>query len=111
MVTVQIEWGAGKCPTTLTANGHAGHGKPGRDTVCAALSVLFYTAASLVEEWEEKGYLLAPATLNLGEGVGEIAFVPKPGFAHVAKCALETAVRGMELLSNYYPNYVTLIRI
>ena len=108
MVTVTVEWGGGKMPTTLKATGHAGYGQGGTDVVCAALSALFYTAAHAVEGWEQQKKLLEPPTLTLGEGFGEITFLPKPQFAHTAQIALQTVVGGIGLLSQYYPRYLRL---
>lgn len=111
MVTVQLERGGGLTPTTLKAKGHAGCGQGGSDVVCAALSVLFYTLAHQVEQWEHQQNLLEAPTLTLGEGFGQITFLPKPRFAHTAQIALQTVAGGIELLSRYYPKYIEFSEI
>ena len=36
--------------THLTVRGHAGHGQPGQDIVCAAVSALVYALAGVLQE-------------------------------------------------------------
>ncbi len=110
MVTITFEKGGGKFPLCLTATGHALYNPHGDDVVCAAVSVLLHTAAKTAEEWEEQGSLEEPATITLSPGNGQVRFVPKPKYYFQALTQIETVVRGLELLSAYYPNYVSFIK-
>ena len=53
--------------THLTVQGHAGHGQPGQDIVCAAVSALVYALAGVLQE---KGQL---ARGDIREGYADIA--------------------------------------
>lgn len=66
----------------LTVDGHACYGAKGEDIVCAAVSILVFTAA-------QDGTL---------EG--------KPGHAIVRSDSVEFAVTGLRLLEEQYPDFI-----
>ena len=82
--------------THLTVRGHAGHGQPGQDIVCAAVSALVYALAGVLQE---KGQL---ARGDIREGYAD--------FAGAGDCAREFAlVRcGLEMLAVQYPESVEI---
>lgn len=74
----------------LELDGHAGAGPRGRDVVCAALSILLFTLADAEDA----------AQLRLREGYARVA--------GGEKSAYELIVRGVRLLAENYPQYVSL---
>lgn len=82
--------------TNLTVRGHARHGQPGQDIVCAAVSALVYALAGVLQE---KGQL---ARGDIREGYADIA--------GAGDCAREFAlVRcGLEMLAGQYPESVEI---
>ena len=76
----------------MVFSGHAGAGEPGRDPVCAALSILMYTLLS---------------TLPAGETEREL----NDGFCRVrggGRAAYEVIAAGLRLLAEEFPEHVCL---
>ena len=76
----------------MVFSGHAGAGEPGRDPVCAALSILMYTLLS---------------TLPAGETEREL----NDGFCRVrggGRAAYEVIAAGLRLLAAEVPEHVCL---
>ena len=76
----------------MVFSGHAGAGEPGRDPVCAALSILMYTLLS---------------ALPAGETEREL----DDGFCRVrggGRAAYEVIAAGLRLLAEEFPEHVCL---
>lgn len=87
--------------TEITVTGHAGHGPPGGDIVCAAVSALVQTLAEALER-------LAPerASWSLEEGNAVIR-VEHP--SQRTAVLLDAFCIGVTAISREYPDYVKMI--
>lgn len=89
---------------TLSIEGHAGYAEKGKDIVCSAVSILLYTlAASLIEECME-----VPIDIDINEGKSSVSCKPKKEYKHDVGIVYDTCLKGFVLLSESYPDYVTL---
>lgn len=91
---------------SLLVAGHAGFAPAGRDIVCAAASILVYTAAELVRDMERRGQLSRPPVIRLKPGEAEIRFTPRDDCRQRAETGLQTALLGFSLLARKYPRYL-----
>ena len=103
---LKIEYSARQDRLQLNLKGHAGAGKWGSDIVCAAASVLTYTAAAVAQQLFREGKLTARPRIKL-----------EPGSAWVitencesARQLMEVICTGYGLLAVRYPKNVLLIR-
>lgn len=89
---------------TVELNGHAGHGKKGKDIVCSAISCLFYTLAENL--YECVGMLdEAPMVLD-EEGSGHISCYPKKEYEANIKLIFWCITNGMKMVADNYPKNV-----
>lgn len=87
---------------TLTVKGHAQTAPMGTDIVCAASSILGFTAVACVRDNEER---FMPRVLMEGD---TLRIECDPGRSYVTPCRrmLDTIFTGYEELSRAYPNNV-----
>ena len=103
MLTVRICHQQELC---LLVTGHAGAGKRGQDLVCAAASILTYTAAATAQKLYEKGELPTAPYIRLAPGSAQLRVSSTR-----AGCDLfEMIGTGFDLLAAQYPKNVRLIR-
>lgn len=88
--------------TTLTVKGHAQSAPKGEDLICAAASILAYTAIASVQDNDDK--FLPSITQHDGEM--RIACDPSSSFITPCRRVLDTIYTGYEILANEYPDYV-----
>ena len=93
---------------TMKLTGHAGQAKKGADIVCAASSILAYTAAQALQFMYEQGELQKKPRIKLEEGDTIIVAKPKPEAYAEALHTFFVAQVGYHLLSHNYPQYVSL---
>ena len=93
---------------SLYVTGHAGYASPGQDIVCAAASILVYTAAELALDMERRGQLRRAPALNLKPGDAVIRFAPGDAGRQRAETGLETVGYGFTLLAKKYPRCIRL---
>lgn len=91
---------------SLTMKGHAGYAEEGKDIVCAAVSILFYT---LAEALEKSGALATPLEKSVDEGEVSLKATPKKGFEGNVSLIFYTILSGIQLLVDDYKDYVELI--
>lgn len=91
---------------SLRMEGHAGAGEPGHDLVCAAASILTYTAAQIAIQMHHDGKLTGEPVIRLESGDSLIVIRPKDEFYDEALYALYSAGVGMILLQHRYPEHV-----
>lgn len=92
----------------LSMAGHAGAGKKGSDIVCAAASILAYTAGAAAQRLHRQGALRAAPAIRLAPGLARVALTPKPGSRKDAQQMLSVIRTGFSLLAVKYPEYVKL---
>lgn len=96
---------------TFTMEGHVGYAEHGKDIVCSAASILFYTACETVnmisdEDFEEKPIF----NINDSDN-GVTAYIkckPTEDFTAVIDTIFQTIYNGYKLLAEGYPNNVCL---
>ena len=100
MVTIEFK------PNTweLTITGHAGHGKKGKDIVCASVSMLFYTLGEALYDSVE---MLEEAPIFKDEeGEGYLSCIPKKEYEGNIARSYWTILEGFQLLANEYTKNV-----
>ena len=91
---------------SLCVTGHAGFASMGQDIVCAAASILVYTAAELALDMARRGQLRRAPVLNLKPGDAVIRFTPDTLGRQRAEAGLETVGYGFSLLAKKYPRCI-----
>ena len=85
-------------------NGHAGHGKKGKDIVCSAISILFYT---LGEALYESADMLEEAPIFKDEdGEGYLKCTPRREYKPNVTLMYWTILNGFQLVANSYKENV-----
>lgn len=103
MVTIEFK------PKTLelSITGHAGHGKKGKDIVCASVSMLFYTLGEALYDSVE---MLEEAPIFKDEeGEGYLSCIPKKEYEGNIARSYWTILEGFQLLANEYKKNVKFI--
>ena len=97
----------------ITIKGHANSDEKGKDIICAAASMLFYTLAACLAKSPEGWFAEAPDMADyLSEperkGVSHIKCRPKSDFDITVLIMYQTVVTGFEQLAANYPDFVDL---
>lgn len=88
----------------LEVSGHAGHGKKGKDIVCAAVSTLFYTLGETL--WQSSSMLYEEPLVKEEEGDGYIVCHPKEEYEGNIATIYMTIVIGLQMIAEQYPQNV-----
>ena len=91
--------------------GHANYAEQGKDIVCSAASILFYTACETVKMLGEKAFESKPVFYigDSDEGVtATIECKPKEDYTAVIDTIYQTIFNGYKLLAEGYPNNVQI---
>ena len=107
MITVQLNRKAE--PMSLHVTGHAGFASMGQDIVCAAASILVYTAGELALDMERRGQLRCPPVVKLRPGDAQVFFTPDGAGRQRAETGLETVGYGFALLAKKYPRWIRVV--
>ena len=91
----------------LELNGHAGHGKKGKDIVCSAVSCLFYTLGENL--YECVGMLEEAPMINDEDGKGYLSCIPKKEYEPNIKLIYWSITNGMKMVAENYPKNVKFI--
>lgn len=91
---------------SLRVEGHAGQAEKGKDIVCAAASILAYTAGQSITQMHKQGWLKKKPHINLKEGKGLITCIPKEEYFEECLMVFFVAEVGYTLLHNNYPQFV-----
>lgn len=89
----------------LTIEGHADYAEKGKDIVCSAVSILFYT---LAESLESSGFLIKPLEKEVKDGSVRLKVHNKGAFVANIQLMFWQTMNGFELLANDYPDNVKL---
>ena len=101
-------WNDDKISYEVKAKGHAGAGKYGQDSVCAAVSVLMQTLANEVEEAARAG-LVALGAVAHGEGWMRVEVTPTNESCDMVEAWVELVQDGLDALAESYPENVELV--
>lgn len=104
MIEIRYERDAYK----VTVDGHAHSDEPGKDLVCAAVSILVHTLAEQVRANEEAG-ILSGMTAVTEEGHAVIGCVPLEPYAGIAGLQMSAVCVGFDLLAAKYPEFVHFV--
>ena len=89
----------------LSVSGHAGHGKKGKDIVCSAVSILFYTLGESL--WQSASMLYEEPLVKEEDGDGYIVCHPKEEYEGNIARTYWTILVGMQMIAEQYPKNVT----
>ena len=103
---LKIEYTVREEILSLQLEGHAGAGKWGSDIVCAAASVLTYTAAAVAQQLFREGKLTQRPQIRLEPGASGLILENCPATRQL----LDVICTGYGLLAVRYPKNVLLIR-
>lgn len=94
---------------SMSLKGHAGAAVKGHDIICAAASILCYTAAQVMQFMFEEQELSEKPDIFLEEGNSHV--IAKPKEEHYNECvhAFFVVQAGYALLARSYPKYIELI--
>ena len=92
----------------LSMAGHAGTAPKGQDIVCAAATMLMYTAAQAALDMGSRGELQRPPSVKLDDGDAGVSFRPKEGAMEKGRLVLDVIRRGLEVLGKRYPENVAI---
>lgn len=95
----------------LEVKGHAGQAPIGQDIVCASVSILAYTVAQAVLNMGEQGKLKKKPHIRLDSGDAVITCQPTRNNFSEALHTFSLAEVGYTLLSDKYPEYVSVKRL
>lgn len=91
----------------LHMEGHAGQADIGHDVVCAAATILCYTAAQTALDMHGAGKLRKKPRVDVEAGDSTITMCPHRYAVAETLVALRTLETGFALLAHHYPEYVT----
>ena len=89
----------------LEVTGHAGADEKGKDIVCSAVSMLFYTLADSLNRSEEM--LKKHPIIKMEDGNGYIKCRPRKEFQGNITLIYWTILNGYQLLAEEYSEYIT----
>ena len=89
----------------LEVKGHAGADVKGKDIVCSAVSMLFYTLADSLVQSEEM--LKKHPIIKMEDGNGYIKCRPKKEYQGNISLIYWTILNGYQLLAEEYKEYIT----
>ena len=110
MISVRLYQNVEQRRILLCMDGHAGHGAHGKDIVCAAASMLVYTAAQLIGSMARIDDFDGDPLIELSEGHAVIYAECRDdeGLSELLRVVLYT-MTGFRLLAANYPEHVTII--
>lgn len=91
----------------LQISGHAEFGEGGKDIVCSAMSILFYTLAENLEQAKEM--LVKGPSVHMNNGYGYISCTPKSEFKPNVDLIYIVILNGIQLLADNYSENIKII--
>lgn len=89
----------------VKVTGHAGQAEKGKDIVCSAVSILFYTLAQAVMDSEDM--LVEEPVVTIDDGNGYVSCKPKEEYDATMQRTYWTILTGFELVAQEYKEYVS----
>lgn len=91
----------------IKVSGHAEYDEKGKDIVCSAISILFYTLGESLTQ--SRQMLKADPIVNIEDGNGVISCRPKEEYEGNIAIIYWTILTGLEMLATEYPDNVKFI--
>ena len=91
----------------IKISGHAGYDRKGKDTVCAAVSTLFYTLGEVL--LKSMDMMDDYPIVKDDEGDGYLVCTPKPEYRGRIERSYWTIIQGFKMVAENYPQYVKFI--
>lgn len=92
----------------LSITGHAGEDVKGKDIVCSAVSILFYSLAQTMADAYEDDYLAEEPEITYADGEGYINCKPAAEWEQNVYERWETVLTGFQLMQLNYPEKISL---
>lgn len=108
MITVKFYQKPGDGSIHMTLKGHSGAAPRGQDLVCAAATMLAYTAAQAVQFLHEQDKLVKKPKISIRDGYAVVIATPKEDAYPETLCAFWVAQCGAHVLAHNYPQQVRL---
>lgn len=108
MIEVRLDIGGRSA--SLTMRGHAGAAEKGYDIVCAAASILAYTAAQSALRLHAEGKTTEVPVVEMMSGNADIALAVASDARREVQTVFRTIGTGFALLAERYPEYIKLVR-
>lgn len=102
MITVDVDMRT----HTIEAKGHANSAPKGEDLVCAGASALLGALAATLED--NPDLFRRTPNIKVVDGLGKVSCKPKKEYLHKVSLIYLPIVYGFELMSDVYPDYITL---
>lgn len=93
---------------SIYVSGHSGTADIGHDIVCAAASILLYTAAQAVNDMYAQGKLRRKPTITIKNGYGGVSCTAKKDYTDEVRHTYCVVMTGFKLLAHNYPKYVVI---
>ena len=89
-------------PDGVSVKGHAGYAEPGKDIVCAGISILVQTLIKSIEDLTEDHiqYSISPGTVDIKHGK----------LSERAQTLMASFFIGVQMIADEYPDYVQLTK-
>jgi uncharacterized protein YsxB (DUF464 family) len=91
----------------ITMTGHAGQAPMGHDLVCAGASTLITALAEELKQNEDRMLVLK---ISLESGAAYVKAIPTTAYKEACEGAFSVALRGFEMLSAQYSDYILFER-
>ena len=102
---INIDVDLSKCRVKI--DGHADFDEEGKDIVCSAISILFFSMCQTLDTM--KGHkCFVNSKISWDKGVGNIRLKPKPEFKQNVAIIFMTICNGFDIVATTYPDFVTL---
>ena len=89
----------------LSISGHANQSKKGKDIVCAAVSILYFTLVESLNNFDEKAYE-GKIEYSFSDGNGAVKVKPKKEYEQTITLVYYTVLNGLSLLAEEYPQFI-----
>lgn len=109
MISIQFNRNAERGSVRMVMDGHAGAAPKGEDLICAAASMLCYTAGQAVQFLWEQGKLKYRPRIDIREGRAVIIATPKEDAEAETLCVFWVVQAGAWALARNYPGCACLL--
>lgn len=108
MITARFYQKPDKGSIHMTLRGHSGSAPKGQDLICAAATMLAYTAGQAVQFLYEQDKLKCKPKVSIREGCAVVIATPKEDAVAETLHTFWVVQAGIHVLAANYPQYVTL---